>query len=47
VTETRKVWGYQMVACGKQRNERIELAEEEGNPCSSTIVGASFGPASR
>ena len=32
MTETRKVWGYQMVACGKQRNESVELAGGRRKP---------------
>ena len=32
LTKTGEVRGYQMIACGKQRNERIELAGGRRKP---------------
>ena len=46
MTETWEVRGYQMIACGKQRNERIELAggrrESVQQHDRRRILGASF-----
>jgi hypothetical protein len=47
LTESWKIRCYQVIACCEQGMSVSNSREEEGNPCSSTIVGASFGPASR
>ena len=41
LTKTGEVRGYQMIACGKQRNERIELA---GGRRKTRAVGRSLDP---
>jgi hypothetical protein len=46
MAEARVIGRDKMIAIGKPREERLEIRDEEGSPCSRRSVGASFGPAS-
>ena len=46
VSEARVIGRDKVITIGKPGEERLELRDEEGNPCSRRSVGASFGPAS-